>query len=202
MAEVAEARDGIPLAYRLGVLAVFNNSQQRLLSENRLASNTSAFYKEQASRTNQDISSNDFMRPSYHPYTDAARFGKILEHTAKFANRWRSTPVAILSIGITETRLKHLVIPAGDKGLCLSEPRIYQTDNLPKVCTDSPQIRGLKLSPHGSRTEYGASLEFPAIRQLLGNHWPGKLLIGKEASKFTNGYYKKLKKNPKLISVW
>jgi hypothetical protein len=196
MAEVAEASDLLPLEYRLGTLAVFNNPSLRLLSEDRLIRPSLRLYSETSSHTDSEISSSDFHRPSFHSYTDAVRVSKVLSATAKVANRWRETPIASLcmrelSIHSREAKTSYSfsIIPRADNGLALKEPTVDRRQDLPEIWHNIPQILGREAiySPGKKKLVQVPgqnSLRILAIDQLLGDSTPGKVLFGKQANMF------------------
>lgn len=208
LSEVAEARQALPLPYRLGVLAVFNNPRRPLLSEDKIFTTLPDLFSGSIPQYNEEVGPQDFHRPSLNPYTDAAGMGKVLEDTLKKANHQKQTPVAHLHLGrmrpnlTRPTRAEFYLIPRGENGFILEEPVVDKNTEVPVVSHHIPPIRAadatfdiksMRIVRQARTATFSKDyISIPAIEQLQDSRSEGKLLFGKDATLFAiRNHFKK-----------
>jgi len=191
MVEVAQARDTIPLAFRLGMLSVIDRPLEPHRSTLLFLINGPPL------RNNEDIAFSDFAWPPNDPLERATRIGSAIIEVARGLRRRRPTPIAALHLGRPRQNLSiptmaeyYLAHPVNrpKSGFAPTEPEVDDG----QVSYRLPHIRAVKATPDLTRVRFvprsgvdgEASVAIPPIEQLTGGRQASKLLIGRQAVSF------------------
>ena len=191
--DVAQARQDLPLAYRLGMLAVIDKPMARHHDRNALIRLVTGGIP----ISNKDVPHEEYCWPPDNPFERAVRISDAILKTASKISSRRETMMARMTVG---RMLDNLTRPSEAEyymvktaGLVLEEPQVkIHPDELPKVSYALPTIKVAELNYDPINHSFSkkpagyqdASVNIPQVQQLNGDrHAVAKLFFGEREVK-------------------